>query len=701
MKSPASFVVRLLGLAVASLLGTPAFAQSSWTTGRFNLPGVNAAYGVAYGNGRFVATLGGTGANGVNTPATASSADGVTWTASSLTSPQQGSIVFTAGAFYLAGGNTVQRSADGTNWTTLYTATNGNTFFRGIATDGRSMLIGSASSSNPTYLYSRDLLTWEFTLPLPNAGATGTTTNLGAPVYAFDRYYVTYSVVASGLRLTTSAATTADGFSWTANSTLASALSGYVVAGNGRLYALATGLTTYLSTDGVNFAAGALPAELVNNGPLLFAGGRFFMTGSLVSSLDTVSWRALASIPPNINPPTRAMAYGRGRYVAVGYSFDPTITDFVAYLAASAPPLITASPAARTVVEGNPAAFAVALDNPDTATTFQWRRDGVAIPGATAATLTLARTAVADAGRYACTVTNALGATASDPALLTVILIAQAGRIINLSVLTSLDAPDTDFTVGFVLGGAGTTGPKSLLIRAAGPSLAPFGIANFLPDPKLPFFADGALAGENNDWLGTAPLTALIAQTGAFAYTGPASKDAAFSAANLTTAAHTVIVSSATVGAGTGSVIAEVYDATPAAAITAATPRLINVSVLKNIPANGTLTAGFVIGGLTPKTVLIRVTGPALTPLGVTNVLADPRLTFYQTGTAVALATNDNWSGTQSLKDAMAAVGAFPIDPAGKDSALLLTLSPGSYTAQATGVGSSAGTALVEIYEVP
>ena len=51
------------------------------------------------------------------------------------------------------------------------------------------------------------------------------------------------------------------------------------------------------------------------------------------------------------------------------------------------------------------------------------------------------------------------------------------------------------------------------------------------------------------------------------------------------------------------------------------------------------------------------------------------------------------------LGRAFTAVGAFPLPSGSKDAALLVTLSAGSYTAQASGVGGTSGVALVEIYE--
>src|SRR5207302_7369459 len=64
------------------------------------------------------------------------------------------------------------------------------------------------------------------------------------------------------------------------------------------------------------------------------------------------------------------------------------------------------------------------------------------------------------------------------------------------------------------------------------------------------------------------------------------------------------------------------------------------------------------------------------------------------------LLENDNWAGTSALSRAFTGVGAFPLDAMSKDAALLVTLPPGNYTAQVSGVGGTSGVALVEVYAV-
>ena len=102
---------------------------------------------------------------------------------------------------------------------------------------------------------------------------------------------------------------------------------------------------------------------------------------------------------------------------------------------------------------------------------------------------------------------------------------------------------------------------------------------------------------------------------------------------------------------------------------------------------------------MTARTVLVRAIGPRLTAFGVDGVMADPKLDLFSGSTVIA--SNDNWGGDASLTALGTAVGAFAVsDPASKDAMLLITLAPGSYTAQVSGVAGSAGNALVEVYEV-
>lgn len=361
-------------------------------------------------------------------------------------------------------------------------------------------------------------------------------------------------------------------------------------------------------------------------------------------------------------------------------------------------PVIRSHPASQRIAVGSTVAFNVAATG---ATGFQWRRNGSPIPGASRPTLVIGGASAAEAGDYTVLALGAGGDAVSDPAALAVTAGGDTGRLVNLSILTNISAADPFFTLGTVIGGAGTAGSKPLLIRAAGPALAQLGVNAPLGDPRLDVFAGSLVTSANDDWGGGAALAAAFQQVGAFPYAAANSKDAASFNPSTTAGAYTIQVSG--VGAAAGSVIAELYDATADGAATEATPRLVNVSVLKQIPAGGFLTAGFVIGGGAgaARTVLIRAIGPTLgaAPFNVGGAMADPKLELFR-GQSV-IAENDNWGGDAQLTTVAGSVGAFALgDPGSRDAVLLVTLPPGGYTAQVSGVNGG-GLALVEVYEVP
>jgi hypothetical protein len=151
-------------------------------------------------------------------------------------------------------------------------------------------------------------------------------------------------------------------------------------------------------------------------------------------------------------------------------------------------------------------------------------------------------------------------------------------------------------------------------------------------------------------------------------------------------------------------VLAEIYDATATAAFTPATQRLINASVLKLVLSGGNLTTGFVVAGGSTKQILVRAVGPTLAaaPFSIDGMMTAPQLVLGQSGVSTPLKTSSGWGNDPALAAVFARVGAFALQPSSLDSALLVTLSPGSYLVSvANGSPSSGGLVLVELYEVP
>jgi hypothetical protein len=330
---------------------------------------------------------------------------------------------------------------------------------------------------------------------------------------------------------------------------------------------------------------------------------------------------------------------------------------------------------------------------------YQWVKNGVPLNAPSSPFLVLRNVAASDAGTYACRVSNSLGTSVSLPATLAALPTpANArGRLVNLAVRTDADEFFEPLIVGFAIGDARTNGTKPLLVRGVGPSLAALAVPNVMADPVLKMFRDSLQVAQNDNWLGDPLIAARSAQVGAFALTGNDSLDAAVA---LTSPNGSYTIQITNKEEGRGNVLAEVYDATPAAEITDSTPRLINVSARAKVgDGRSALIAGFVVAGNTPATVLVRAVGPALAAFGVDDAAGDPKLEMFR-GTTF-LAENNDWNGDRQVAALAASIGAFPLPLTGsKDAVLLLTLPPGTYTAQATDSDRRGGSALLEVYEI-
>jgi hypothetical protein len=258
--------------------------------------------------------------------------------------------------------------------------------------------------------------------------------------------------------------------------------------------------------------------------------------------------------------------------------------------------------------------------------------------------------------------------------------------------------------VGFVTTGSGS---DPVLLRGIGPTLTAFDVPGALATPTLQLFdSQGDLLLENSGWGGTANFMATFAQVGAFPLAATSADAAAVT--TLQPGGYTVVVS----GSGAdGTALAEVYDTTADPLLV--TAQVINASVRGQVGAGAdVLILGFVLKGSEPAQVLVRGDGPALTNYGLMGALASPSLALYD-GNGNLIAQNERWgtpvsvggysaaANALSIASAAVAAGAFPLTAGSNDSAVLVTLTPGAYTAVVSGVGAATGVALVEIYRMP
>jgi len=256
-------------------------------------------------------------------------------------------------------------------------------------------------------------------------------------------------------------------------------------------------------------------------------------------------------------------------------------------------------------------------------------------------------------------------------------------RALNLSTRGLVSGGDNVLIGGFIVTG---TNPKSIVLRALGPSLSGFGLSDVLRDPILKVYnSSGTLIAINDNWQSD-PIRFVLEANG-LAPTNPLE---AAVARSLPPGAYTVIVSGKDATPGIG--LVELYDVSPLP-----NSRLGNMSTRGSVGTlDNVLISGFIIGDVDSATVVVRALGPTLTSYGVSGVLSDPTLTIYDAKGSV-IASNDNWHDNVN-STYIERNGLAPPNPS--ESALVLHLPAGTYTAVARGANGATGNALVEVYHL-
>ena len=274
-----------------------------------------------------------------------------------------------------------------------------------------------------------------------------------------------------------------------------------------------------------------------------------------------------------------------------------------------------------------------------------------------------------------------------------------ASQLGNISTRGFVQTGDNILDGGFIIQG---TTPKTVIVRAIGPALAQYGL-DALADPTLELHAAGNPnpIAFNDNWQSTV-IGGVITQDQVQAIRDsghvPTQPSESAIIATLQPGNYTAIVSG--VSNTIGVALVEVFDLSPS-----------TTSVLGNISTRGfvetgdnILDGGFIIQGITPKTVIVRAIGPELTQYGL-NALADPTLELHAAGNPNPIASNDNWQTTviggiittNQVSDIQNS-GWAPGDA--REPAIVATVQPGLYTAIVRGKNNTTGVALVEVYDL-
>jgi T5SS/PEP-CTERM-associated repeat protein len=260
---------------------------------------------------------------------------------------------------------------------------------------------------------------------------------------------------------------------------------------------------------------------------------------------------------------------------------------------------------------------------------------------------------------------------------------APAAGILNISTRGQVGVDDDGLIAGFIV--TGTT-DKQVVIRGLGPSLAAGGISlsDLLADPTLELRDQtGALITFNDNWMDSPQRQAIIDSM-----LVPSDDRESAILATLAPGSYTAILRGA--GEGTGLGIVEVYNLGPDLS-----------SNLANISTRGLVNTGdqVLIGGFIVddqnSIVLLRGLGPSLTSAGVADALANPTLELHN-GDGDVIAFNNDWQSTDEA--IIQNTGLAP--QFSEESAILVALGPGAFTAILRGFDDSSGVGLFEVYNL-
>ena len=351
--------------------------------------------------------------------------------------------------------------------------------------------------------------------------------------------------------------------------------------------------------------------------------------------LANLSTRALAGTGDTVLTAGFVISAGSGSKQVLVRAVGPTLGTSFGLTGVLADPVLTIfGPDSQTLVAASNNDWGTGGATAATAATFS----SVGAFGLAAGSRDAAILATLAPGSYTAQVTGANNT--AGLALVEVYEVGNAGaKLVNISTRAQVATGANVMIPGVVISSG--SGRRRLLVRAAGPALAAFGVGGTLADPLITLTNEaGATVATNNDWgtpvgagaVSATVLTSTFTQAGAFPFAA-GSRDAAL-IVDLGAGNYGIQVSGASNSSGLA--LVEVYDITPAGAATV-TLRATRTSANET----GTLAGEFTFTRdgptLLPLTVNYGVSGSATNGVDYPALLGTVTIPAGATSTTIAV----------------------------------------------------------------
>jgi phospholipase/lecithinase/hemolysin len=258
--------------------------------------------------------------------------------------------------------------------------------------------------------------------------------------------------------------------------------------------------------------------------------------------------------------------------------------------------------------------------------------------------------------------------------------VAPLAKATNISTRGMVGTGEDVLIAGFIISGSQ---PKKVIVRALGPTLGTLGVNGALADPTVTVInSSNIVVASNDDWRNT-----QAAQIAASGFAPPNNLESAI-IATLPPGSYSAVVSGKNGGTGIGLVDVYELDAT--------------TSIFQDLSTRGfvgtgdnALIGGLIIGNGEQPVIVVRAIGPTLGSFGITQPLQDPTLEVRDSNGGLISFDNDWQDNTPT------AVKAALLQPQdSRESAVVLSLPAGNYTAIVRGKNGTTGVALVEAYRL-